>query len=186
MDYLQIANSPTLWIACAIPVLLIAFQAVIFVCKSLNAANALGITKHQINSAVRSSAIASFGPSVVVAIGALGLVLAMGGPISWLRLSFIGAVQYELTAATFGAQAANELLNIAGVKASFVLTPYNNEVYVSARAIDEVNVQVMMERMGGGGHLNIAGAQVKATEDETEKMIKDIIDQLYQEGEFKE
>ena len=85
-----------------------------------------------------------------------------------------------------GAQAANELLNIAGVKASFVLTPYNNDVYVSARAIDEVNVQVMMERMGGGGHLNIAGAQVKATEDETEKMIKDIIDQLYQEGEFKE
>ena len=70
-------------------------------------------------------------------------------------------------------------------KASFVLTPYNNEVYISARAIDEVNVQVMMERMGGGGHLNIAGAQVKATEDETEKMIKDIIDQLYQEGEFK-
>ena len=84
-----------------------------------------------------------------------------------------------------GAQAANELLNIAGVKASFVLTPYNNEVYVSARAIDEVNVQVMMERMGGGGHLNIAGAQVKATEDETEDMLKEIIDQLYEEGEFK-
>ena len=62
-----------------------------------------------------------------------------------------------------GAQAANELLNIAGVKASFVLTSYNNEVYISARAIDEVNVQVMMERMGGGGHLNIAGAQVKDT-----------------------
>ena len=59
-----------------------------------------------------------------------------------------------------GAQAANELLNIAGVKASFVLTSYNNEVYISARAIDEVNVQVMMERMGGGGHLNIAGSIV--------------------------
>ena len=55
-----------------------------------------------------------------------------------------------------GAQAANELLNIAGVKASFVLTQYNNEVYISARAIDEVNVQVMMEKMGGGGHMNIA------------------------------
>ena len=60
-----------------------------------------------------------------------------------------------------GAQAANELLNIAGVKASFVLTQYNNEVYISARAIDEVNVQVMMEKMGGGGHMNIAGAQVQ-------------------------
>ena len=57
-----------------------------------------------------------------------------------------------------GAQAANELLNISGVKASFVMTRYNNEVYISARAIDEVNVQLMMERMGGGGHLTIAGA----------------------------
>ena len=84
-----------------------------------------------------------------------------------------------------GAQAANELLNIAGVKASFVLTSYNNEVYISARAIDEVNVQVMMERMGGGGHLNFAGAQVKDTMDETERMLKEIIDQLYQEGERK-
>ena len=85
-----------------------------------------------------------------------------------------------------GAQAANELLNIAGVKASFVLTPYNKEVYVSARAIDEVNVQIMMERMGGGGHLNIAGAQLKASLDEAEQMLKAIIDQLYEEGEFKE
>ena len=83
-----------------------------------------------------------------------------------------------------GAQAANELLNIAGVKASFVLTTYNHEVYISARAIDEINVQVMMEKMGGGGHLNIAGAQVKATVEETEQMLKDIIDQLYQEGEL--
>ena len=84
-----------------------------------------------------------------------------------------------------GAQAANELLNIAGVKASFVLTEYNNEVYISARAIDEVNVQVMMEKMGGGGHMNIAGAQVKATPDEVEKMLKDIIDEEYQEEKAK-
>lgn len=83
-----------------------------------------------------------------------------------------------------GAQAANELLNIAGVKASFVLTRYKNEVYISARAIDEVNVQVLMEKMGGGGHINIAGAQVEASIDETEKMLKDIIDELYQEGEL--
>ena len=63
------------------------------------------------------------------------------------------------------------------------MTRYNNEVYISARAIDEVNVQLMMERMGGGGHLTIAGAQVRASVEETEKMLKDIIDQLFQEGE---
>ena len=84
-----------------------------------------------------------------------------------------------------GAQAANELLNIAGVKASFVLTTYNKEVYVSARAIDEVNVQVMMEKLGGGGHINIAGAQVKRPIDEVEDMLKEIIDELYQEEKGK-
>ena len=60
-----------------------------------------------------------------------------------------------------GAQAANELLNIVGVKASFVLTEYKGVIYISARAIDEVNVQIIMERMGGGGHLNMAGCQLE-------------------------
>ena len=60
-----------------------------------------------------------------------------------------------------GAQAANELLNIRGVKASFVLTNYQGKIYVSARSIDEVNVQLIMERMGGGGHLNAAACQLE-------------------------
>ena len=48
-----------------------------------------------------------------------------------------------------GAQVANELLDIAGVKATFVLTPFNNKIYISARSIDEINVQVIMEKFGG-------------------------------------
>ena len=60
-----------------------------------------------------------------------------------------------------GAQAANELLNIKGIKASFVLTDYQSKIYVSARSIDEVNVQIIMERMGGGGHLNTAACQME-------------------------
>ncbi|MBE5883738.1 MAG: DHH family phosphoesterase [Lachnospiraceae bacterium] len=62
-----------------------------------------------------------------------------------------------------GAQAANELLNIKGIKASFVLTDYQGKIYVSARSIDEVNVQIIMERMGGGGHLNTAACQMEGT-----------------------
>ncbi|MFI3201745.1 MAG: DHH family phosphoesterase, partial [Eubacteriales bacterium] len=58
-----------------------------------------------------------------------------------------------------GAQAANELLDIIGIKASFVLTLYQGKIFVSARSIDEVNVQIIMEQLGGGGHMNIAGAQ---------------------------
>jgi c-di-AMP phosphodiesterase-like protein len=49
-----------------------------------------------------------------------------------------------------GAQAANELLNIVGIKASFVLTEYNEKIYISSRSIDEINVQLIMERLGGG------------------------------------
>ena len=62
-----------------------------------------------------------------------------------------------------GAQAANELLNIRGIKASFVLTDYQGKIYISARSIDEVNVQLIMERMGGGGHLNTAACQMEGT-----------------------
>ena len=45
------------------------------------------------------------------------------------------------------------------LKASFVITPYEDKIYVSARSIDEVNVQLVMEKLGGGGHISIAGAQ---------------------------
>ena len=66
---------------------------------------------------------------------------------------------YNQNQTTVAAQAANELLEIRGVKASFVLTEYEDKIYVSARSIDEVNVQVIMEKLGGGGHLSMAGAQ---------------------------
>ena len=84
-----------------------------------------------------------------------------------------------------GAQAANELLNIRGIKASFILTPYNGIIYVSARSIDEVNVQVVMERMGGGGHLNIAGTQIEnGTLEEGIVAIKRTLDAMIAEGEL--
>lgn len=84
-----------------------------------------------------------------------------------------------------GAQAANELLNIKGVKASFVLTEYQGTIYVSARSIDEINVQVIMERMGGGGHMSIAGCQMEGTSiPEVIGEIKRTIDEMLEEGEL--
>ena len=83
------------------------------------------------------------------------------------------------------AQAANELLNIRGIKASFVLTEYQGLIYVSARSIDEVNVQVIMERLGGGGHMNIAGCQMEGiTINDAIKAIKDTLDKMLEEGEL--
>ncbi len=83
-----------------------------------------------------------------------------------------------------GAQTANELLNIIGVRASIILTEYNGKVYVSARSIDEVNVQVIMEKIGGGGHLNIAGAQLHCSVEEAMKTIRQTLDDMIEEGEL--
>lgn len=85
-----------------------------------------------------------------------------------------------------GAQAANELLNILGIKASFVLTEYQNEIFISARSIDEVNVQIIMERMGGGGHLSTAGAQLSGvTIDEAVVEVQKTLDKMIEEGDLK-
>lgn len=84
-----------------------------------------------------------------------------------------------------GAQAANELLSIRGIKASFVLTEYEGKIYVSARAIDEVNVQVIMERLGGGGHINTAGTQFQHTDmEEAAKALKQTIENMIAEGDI--
>ena len=82
-----------------------------------------------------------------------------------------------------GSQAANELLNINFVKASFVLTEYQGRIYISARSIDEVNVQMIMERFGGGGHMNIAGAQLSDISlDGAREKLEEIIDDMEKEG----
>ncbi len=85
-----------------------------------------------------------------------------------------------------GAQAANELLNITGIKASFVLTEYKGKVYISSRSIDEINVQLIMEPLGGGGHLTIAGAQLEHyTVSEVKRMLQQTIDKMIEEGDIK-
>ena len=83
------------------------------------------------------------------------------------------------------AQAANELLNINGVKASFVLSDYQNKIYISARAFDEVNVQIIMEKLGGGGHINVAGAQIEGVSmEEGKRRLIETLDNMEKEGEL--
>ena len=84
-----------------------------------------------------------------------------------------------------GAQVANELLNVNGIKAAFVCTPYKNQVYISARSVEKVNVQRVMEEYDGGGHINLAGAQVSGmTAGEVIRSLKTLIDNKIKEGEL--
>ena len=84
-----------------------------------------------------------------------------------------------------GAQVANELLNINDIKASFVLTEFAGKIYISARSIDEVNVQVIMEQLGGGGHMSVAGAQLAdVTIEEAREILKKTLEKMKKEGEL--
>ena len=76
------------------------------------------------------------------------------------------------TTRVLAAQAADELLNIAGITASFVLYPDEDQVIISARSIGSANVQMILEPLGGGGNTATAGAQMKDT------TVKDALDQL--------
>lgn len=99
-------------------------------------------------------------------------------------LSFCDAEGLE-SPTVVGAQAANDLLDVIGVKASVVATTFREKVFLSARAIDEVNVQVMMEKLGGGGHRTIAGAQLaNITQEEAMEQVKQVIDEMLLKGEI--
>ncbi len=76
------------------------------------------------------------------------------------------------TSRPLAAQAADELLNISGITASFVLYPDNDQVIISARSIGDANVQMILEPLGGGGNTATAGAQV------SDSNVKDVLDRL--------
>ena len=84
-----------------------------------------------------------------------------------------------------GAQIANELMNISNIKASFVFTDYNGIIYVSARSIDEVNVQIITEKLGGGGHMSVAGVQFSdCTVEEARDRVKEVLRKMIEGGEI--
>ncbi|MBO4484620.1 MAG: DHH family phosphoesterase [Lachnospiraceae bacterium] len=84
-----------------------------------------------------------------------------------------------------GAQVANDLMEINGIRASFVFTPYKDKIYVSARSVDEVNVQVVMEKLGGGGHMTVAGTQFTDIDaEEAVRRVKAVLYSMQRGGEL--
>lgn len=89
--------------------------------------------------------------------------------------------------ALIAAQAADSLLNIKGVQASFVLSSADNNILISARSLGAVNVQIILEKLGGGGHPTISGARIKnASMQETREKLEDEIQKYLSEEENKQ
>lgn len=112
MDVMKLANSIPMWVACAIPVAVVVFQSVFFGLKAHKAKDKLGITAQQEKAAIKSAAITAIGPSIVILASMLSLLVTVGGPIGWMRLSLIGAVMFESTAAGIGTSSVGVTLGV--------------------------------------------------------------------------
>ncbi|MCD8019933.1 MAG: DUF5058 family protein [Clostridiales bacterium] len=110
MDVMSIANSPLMWTACGIPVLFVILQAILFARGAYTAGKKVGLKDDQMKAAMKSSAVTSIGPSIVVLSSMLSLLITVGGPVGWMRLSMIGSVMFESIAAGLGTSAVGVTL----------------------------------------------------------------------------
>ena len=111
-NYMSIANSVPMWLAAGLAVGLALFQSILFAVKSYSQGKEEGLTQIQMKSAMKSSLITSIGPSFVILSGLLSLLVTLGGPMAWMRLSFIGSVMFEMMAVGFGAEAVGVTIGV--------------------------------------------------------------------------
>ncbi|MBN1883634.1 MAG: DUF5058 family protein [Deltaproteobacteria bacterium] len=125
-NYLDIANSPGMWLACSAIIVVVFFQAVRLTVISLRAGQEIGMTKQQLMSAFRSGFTTALVPSIAILLGLALLIPRLGLPFPWMRLSVIGSVTYELMAAGF---AASEL-GLEGLTGDFDAVAFTTAVWV--------------------------------------------------------
>ena len=143
MNTVDIQNSTVMWIACAVPVFIVVIQAVLFARKAWQDGPNLGVSKDLMKEGIRSSAITSIGPSIVVLTGMLSLLVTMGGPVAWMRLSLIGSVMFESIAAGIGTGAV-------GVELGANMPPLAFTMGVLFGTTFADKMEVVQEKLTGG------------------------------------
>jgi c-di-AMP phosphodiesterase-like protein len=100
------------------------------------------------------------------------------------KIAMAAAVLDSKNAVLVAAQTADDLLKIKGIGASFVLVHYDETIYISGRSYGDINVQLILEKLGGGGHLTVAGAQLKEVSlEEAQELLIDAVQKYIREGE---
>lgn len=110
MAYLKIANSFGMWVACSIIVLIVVWQAYIFMHNAYSTGKDMGLSEEQLKSALRCGTISTIGPALAVVVAMISLIINLGAPFAWMRLSVVGSIPYELMAAEVGANVAGTSL----------------------------------------------------------------------------
>ena len=138
MDYLQISNLPIMWFLCSFTVIIAAVQAVLF-----------------IRAANKATKECRIDPEIPKKAFRIGLVTAIGGPMSWLRLSIIGAAPTELAAATNGATAAGVTLGGEGytleiLAVSWFAMALNGAGWLLVTGVATPSLEVLRDKLSGG------------------------------------
>jgi hypothetical protein len=124
-NYLEIANSPVMWIACSTVIIVVLIQAIRLTMISMKVGKELGLSKRQMLSAFRTGFTTTLFPTLAILLGLALLIPRLGLPFPWMRLSVVGSVTYELIAA---GTAATEL-GLDGISGDFNRKVFTNAVW---------------------------------------------------------
>lgn len=155
MDYLEISNQPIMWLLCGFTVLVAVIQTVLFIRLAKKATKETQLNPAIPKKAFRIGLVSAIGPAAGVFIVMVGLMAAIGGPMSWLRLSIIGAAATELAAATNGATAAGVTLGGEGytltvLAVSWFAMALNGAGWLICTGVLTPSLEKLRDKLSGG------------------------------------
>lgn len=154
-DYLKIANSWQVWLACGVTVLIAIIQTTLYMRMARKTAREIKLPSELPNKAFRIGLISAIGPAMGVFIVMVGLMASIGGPMSWLRLSIIGAAPTELTAASYGAQASGTALGsstytLTAMAVSWFAMALNGAGWLVVTGVFTPSLEKLRDKISGG------------------------------------
>lgn len=155
LDVSKIANSPGVWICALLSVSIIVTQSVLYVRLAFKNASGLGLSRDQCVKGLRSGIISSIGPSISVFVVVFGMAAVVGGPITWMRLSMIGASATELSAAQVGAQTLGVELgspdyDLVALATSWWTMAVNGLGWLTVLILFNHRMEKLRQKIGGG------------------------------------
>lgn len=152
----RLANSPIIWGCTLAAIGLVAALAIFSMMKSIKAADHVGVTKEQINIAIKTSCISSIGPSMVIMVGMISLLIVVGAPTALMRLSVVGNVGYELmgvgfAADVFGTTASAQNMTPEIFHTALFLMAFGCVGYLIIPVIFCNSFEKVLEKINGGG-----------------------------------
>lgn len=154
-SYLSIANKPFFWVLCSITILLTLAQSLLFMRQAKKMNTRIQLPDDLPKRAFKIGMISSIGPAAGVFIVTVGLMPSIGGPMSWLRLSIVGNAATEMSAATFGAQAAGVPMGGEGytltiMAVSWFAMALNGAGWLLFSGIFTPTLEKLREKISGG------------------------------------